>query len=156
MKMLRKISLERIKRGALRALVLSCLSEKDMYVYEIIKTIQLKTGGFYKPSPGSIYPVLKSLIKEGLVESYEVNGKKYYKLTEKGKKEYSKIIEKKENLFSESSPIKRKIIDTLFEIGYSIYINREDLDDQKIQKISEILQNCKKEIAELFEKAKQL
>ena len=152
--MMRKIPFERIKRGALRSLVLSCLSEKEMYVYEIIKTIQIKTGGFYKPSPGSIYPVLKSLIKEGLVESYEINGKKYYKLTEKGEKEYNKLKEEKENLFSESSPIKKKIIDVLFDIGYSIYINREVLDDQNIQKISEILQKCKKEITDLFEKTK--
>ena len=152
--MMRKISLERIRRGALRSLVLSCLYEKEMYVYEIIKTIQSKTGGFYKPSPGSIYPVLKSLIKEGLVESFEKDGKKYYKLTEKGVKEYNKIKEEKENFFSESSPIKKKIIDVLFEVGYLIYINRESLNDEKIQKISEILQNCKKEIENLFEKTK--
>jgi len=152
--MMRKISLERIKRGALRSLVLSCLSEKQMYVYEIIKTIQSKTGGFYKPSPGSIYPVLKSLIKEGLVESYEENGKKYYKLTEKGEIEYSKIKKERENLFSESSPIKKNIIDVLFEIGYLMYVNKEAIDDQKIQQISEILQNCKKELIDLFEKTK--
>ncbi|MBP1357638.1 MAG: PadR family transcriptional regulator [Sulfolobus sp.] len=150
---MKKISLERIKRGALKSLVLSCLYEKQMYVYEIIKTIQTKTNGFYKPSPGSIYPVLKSLIKEGLVESYEENGKKFYKLTEKGINEYEKIKKDREVIFSDSSPIKKNIINSLFEIGYLIYINKENLDDKKIQQITEILQKCKGEILQLLKKS---
>lgn len=150
---MKKISLERIKRGALKSLVLSCLYEKQMYVYEIIKTIQTKTNGFYKPSPGSIYPVLKSLIKEGLVESFEENGKKFYKLTQKGINEYEKIKKDREVIFSDSNPIKKNIINSLFEIGYLIYINKENLDDKKIQLITEILQKCKGEILQLLEKS---
>ncbi|BFI76268.1 PadR family transcriptional regulator [Sulfurisphaera ohwakuensis] len=150
---MRKISLDRIKRGALKSLVISTLAEKPMYVYEIIKSIQSKTGGFYKPSPGSIYPVLRSLLNEGLIEAFEENGKKMYKLTSKGIEEFNRLKREREDFFSPNSPIKREIIDTLFEIGYVIYVNREKVDNKKLQQISNILQNCKKDILELFEKS---
>ncbi|BFH72607.1 PadR family transcriptional regulator [Sulfurisphaera javensis] len=151
---MRKISLDRIKRGALRSLVLSSLAKKPMYVYEIIKNIHSETHGFYKPSPGSIYPVLKSLLKDGLVESFEDNGKRMYKLTEKGIEEFNRIKKEREDFFSSNSEIKREIVDVLFEIGYLIYINRENIDSEKLKQINTILQNCKKEVVSLFEKSK--
>lgn len=149
---MKKIPLERIKRGALKSLVLSSLAEKPMYVYEIIKNINSATHGFYKPSPGSIYPVLKSLLREGFVEVYEENGKKIYKLTDKGKKEFERIRKNREDFFSPSNPIKKEIVDTLFEIGYIIYVNRENINKEKLDSISKILENCKKQIIESIEK----
>ena len=128
---------------------MSALTEKPMYVYEIIKHIESKTNGIYKPSPGSVYPVLRTLIKQGLIMVEEKEGKKIYSITEEGLKKFNEIKEEK-SILAEDSPMKRKIIDSLFEIGFILYKNRKKLDDKKMQEVLVILDKCKHDIDELF------
>lgn len=150
---MKKLSIDRVKRGTLKLMVLSSLAEKPMYVYEIIKSIYNKTQEFYKPSPGSIYPVLRALIREGLVEVRELDGKKIYKLTEKGLEKYNQIKKETKDFFDSNSRLKKEVIDTLFEIGYIIYLNRDKIDENNLKALSSMLQRCKEEIRKLFEKS---
>jgi len=147
---MKRISLERMKRGALKFMILSLLQEKPMYVYEIIKSINAKTNGLYKPSTGSIYPILRGLIKQGYVKVEEKDGKKIYSLTEEGRKKFEEIKAEKDLI--RNNPVKRKLVDSLFEIGLVIYNNRDKLDDQKVEKILNIIEGCKKNIEEIFKK----
>jgi DNA-binding PadR family transcriptional regulator len=147
---MKRISLERMKRGALKFMILSLLQEKPMYVYEIIKSINAKTNGLYKPSTGSIYPILRGLIKQGYVKVEEKDGKKIYSLTEEGRKKFEEIKAEKDLI--QNNPVKRKLVDSLFEIGLVIYNNRDKLDDQKVEKILNIIEGCKKNIEEIFKK----
>ncbi|MDT7876146.1 MAG: PadR family transcriptional regulator [Sulfolobaceae archaeon] len=139
-----------MKRGALKFMILSLLQEKPMYVYEIIKSINAKTNGLYKPSTGSIYPILRGLIKQGYVKVEEKDGKKIYSLTEEGRKKFEEIKAEKDLI--QNNPVKRKLVDSLFEIGLVIYNNRDKLDDQKVEKILNIIEGCKKNIEEIFKK----
>jgi len=139
-----------MKRGALKFMILSLLQEKPMYVYEIIKSINAKTNGLYKPSTGSIYPILRGLIKQGYVKVEEKDGKKIYSLTEEGRKKFEEIKAEKDLI--RNNPVKRKLVDSLFEIGLVIYNNRDKLDDQKVEKILNIIEGCKKNIEEIFKK----
>jgi len=68
---------------SLRRIVIYLLSQKAMTGAEIIDNIEAMTLGWWKPSPGSIYPLLKNLSEEGLVNRDEKNR---YFLTDKGKK----------------------------------------------------------------------
>jgi DNA-binding PadR family transcriptional regulator len=147
---MKRISLERMKRGALKFMILSLLQEKPMYVYEIIKSINAKTNGLYKPSTGSIYPILRGLIKQGYVKVEEKDGKKIYSLTEEGRKKFEEIKAEKDLI--QNNPVKKKLVDSLFEIGLVIYNNRDKLDDQKVEKILNIIEGCKKNIEEIFKK----
>ncbi len=147
---MKRISLERMKRGALKFMILSLLQEKPMYVYEIIKSINAKTNGLYKPSTGSIYPILRGLIKQGYVKVEEKDGKKIYSLTEEGRKKFEEIKAEKDLI--RNNPVKKKLVDSLFEIGLVIYNNRDKLDDQKVEKILDIIEGCKKNIEEIFKK----
>jgi DNA-binding PadR family transcriptional regulator len=139
-----------MKRGALKFMILSLLQEKPMYVYEIIKSINAKTNGLYKPSTGSIYPILRGLIKQGYVKVEEKDGKKIYSLTEEGRKKFEEIKAEKDLI--RNNPVKKKLVDSLFEIGLAIYNNRDKLDDQKVEKILDIIEGCKKNIEEIFKK----
>jgi DNA-binding PadR family transcriptional regulator len=139
-----------MKRGALKFMILSLLQEKPMYVYEIIKSINAKTNGLYKPSTGSIYPILRGLIKQGYVKVEEKDGKKIYSLTEEGRKKFEEIKAEKDLI--RNNPVKKKLVDSLFEIGLVIYNNRDKLDDQKVEKILDIIEGCKKNIEEIFKK----
>src|SRR3989338_903534 len=81
--------------GYLRLIVMKTLSNKKLSGYDLIKQIEKDTGT-WKPSFGSIYPLLEKLLKEKLVE-VEVQGrKKLYFLTIEGKKHLG-IINKSKN-----------------------------------------------------------
>lgn len=75
----------RMARGDVRAAVLALLAEKPMHGYQIIQQIDERSGGSWKPSPGSVYPTLQLLADEGLIVAEESDGRKTYSLTEAGR-----------------------------------------------------------------------
>ncbi len=56
-----------------------------MHGYEIMKVLEERFQGFYKPSPGAIYPALRSLLREGLVAVSGAERRKTYRITPKGR-----------------------------------------------------------------------
>ncbi len=85
-----KISKE-LAKGSTALLVLSVISKRDMYGYQIIKTIEKESDEVFSMNEGTLYPILHSLEEEKCLESYwcEAEGRKrkYYKITTKGIKE---------------------------------------------------------------------
>jgi len=77
----------RMGRGDVRAAVLAILAEQPMHGYQIIHEIEERSGGAWKPSPGSVYPTLQLLADEGLITAEEAGGKKTYSLTDAGRAE---------------------------------------------------------------------
>jgi DNA-binding PadR family transcriptional regulator len=75
----------RMGRGDVRTAVLALLAEKPMHGYQIISEISTRSGGSWKPSPGSVYPTLQLLADEGLILATESNGRKTYSLTDEGR-----------------------------------------------------------------------
>jgi DNA-binding PadR family transcriptional regulator len=73
------------RRGDVRAAILSVLSDAPRNGYQVIQEIAERTGGAWKPSPGSIYPTLQQLEDEGLVVQTEDGGRKAYALTDDGR-----------------------------------------------------------------------
>lgn len=71
-------------------LLMQLLSEKDMYGYEMIETLQKRSQNVFELKAGTLYPLLHSLEEKGCLDSYEkeAGGKirKYYKITGEGKK----------------------------------------------------------------------
>jgi len=92
-----------VPKGFIRFHVLSALNEKPMSGSELMESIEKHAGGFWKPSPGSIYPLLSWLQDEGYVKELPTeNGLKRYELTSSGKtllQEQKGIMEKfRENM----------------------------------------------------------
>ncbi|MEV4503075.1 PadR family transcriptional regulator [Streptomyces klenkii] len=77
----------RARRGDVRASILSLLKDRPMHGYEMIREIAERSGGAWKPSPGSVYPTLQMLEDEGLIESASEGGKKLFSLTAEGRTE---------------------------------------------------------------------
>ncbi len=75
----------RSRRGDVRAAILALLAEQPRHGYEIIREIGERSGGFWRPSPGSVYPTLQLLADEGLVISKDEHGKKLFELTDAGR-----------------------------------------------------------------------
>ena len=84
----------RVRRGHIRTLMLTSLAEGPGHGYEIIQRLEEKTGGLWRPSPGSVYPTLQLLEDEGLVRSEERDGKRVYEITDAGRAEAQKRAER--------------------------------------------------------------
>jgi DNA-binding PadR family transcriptional regulator len=73
------------RRGDVRAALLLLLAETPQNGYQLIQEIERRTDGFWKPSPGSVYPSLQQLEDEGLVRAQERDGRREYTLTDEGR-----------------------------------------------------------------------
>ncbi|WP_434587924.1 PadR family transcriptional regulator [Streptomyces sp. A5-4] len=77
----------RARRGDVRASILALLVDRPMHGYEMIQEIGERSGGAWRPSPGSVYPTLQLLEDEGLITSESEGGKKLFTLTDAGRTE---------------------------------------------------------------------
>ena len=74
-------------RGDIRATILALLAEEPMHGYQIIQEVSERTGGAWRPSPGSVYPTLQQLEDEELVRTLTSNGRRVFELTETGREQ---------------------------------------------------------------------
>ena len=72
------------ERGDLKFVILRLISKRPMHGYEVMKALEEESKGYYRPSPGSVYPTLQMLEDEGYVTVEEADGKKIYSITEDG------------------------------------------------------------------------
>ncbi|WP_159942231.1 MULTISPECIES: PadR family transcriptional regulator [unclassified Nocardiopsis] len=76
---------QRARRGDVRTGILLLLAEEPRSGYEIIREGRERSGGMWRPSPGSVYPMLQQLEDEGLVTQEPGEGRRRpYRLTEEG------------------------------------------------------------------------
>jgi DNA-binding PadR family transcriptional regulator len=75
----------KVRRGDVRAAILDVLAVEPMNGYQIIQQIAERSGGAWKPSPGSVYPTVQQLEDEGLVEADENGGRRLLRLTDAGR-----------------------------------------------------------------------
>jgi DNA-binding PadR family transcriptional regulator len=80
----------RPRRGDVRLAVLTLLAEQPMHGYQIITELGSRSGGVWRPSPGSVYPTLQQLQDEGLVTVSEEDGRRTFSLTDAGKAEVAR------------------------------------------------------------------
>jgi DNA-binding PadR family transcriptional regulator len=75
------------RQGEVRLALLSLLEDEPAHGYELMKRLEERSGGMYRASAGTVYPVLQQMEDEGLVKIVEEAGKKIYHLTESGREE---------------------------------------------------------------------
>ena len=116
-----------VPRGLLRFLVLKMLSEKPMSGAEIVERIEMQTGS-WKPSPGSIYPLLAWLSDKGFTKELprSQDGFKRYSFTELG----NKFLEK-QLIQAKDFQKKMEFLAPLLMRGLPIGANQEKFKDLK-------------------------
>ncbi|WP_449289744.1 helix-turn-helix transcriptional regulator [Nocardiopsis sediminis] len=105
--------------GRLRLYLLKLLDESPRHGYEIISLLRDRFLGVYSPSPGTIYPRLARLEEEGLVTHEEVNGRKVYRLTDKGREELR-------SRGKDLDDLEREITDSVRDVARAV---KEDVRD---------------------------
>ncbi len=73
-------------RGDLKYVILDLLKDQPRHGYDIIRALEDRMGGRYRPSPGSVYPTLQMLEDLGYVTSDQQDGKKVYSITDEGRR----------------------------------------------------------------------
>jgi DNA-binding PadR family transcriptional regulator len=73
------------RRGDIRTAALLLLAEEPRNGYQLMQEVEERSGGLWRPSPGSVYPTLAQLEDEGLISSSEEEGRKVFVLTEAGR-----------------------------------------------------------------------
>jgi DNA-binding PadR family transcriptional regulator len=108
---------EGVPRGLLRFIVLKFLAEKPMSGVEIVQRINQETKGKWKPSPGSIYPLLLWLHQNGFISesSKSESGIKQYTLTIEGR-----IFFKEQVILGQSFLEKMRCLMPMFIDGFQL------------------------------------
>jgi DNA-binding PadR family transcriptional regulator len=84
--------------GRLRLYLLKLLDEAPRHGYEVIRLLQDRFMGVYAPSPGTIYPRLARLEEEGLLTHDDEDGRKIYRITDKGREEINRRLDELDEL----------------------------------------------------------
>jgi DNA-binding PadR family transcriptional regulator len=157
-------------KGHLRYLILKALKKRKLHGYAIVEACYELTNKLWKPSFGSVYPMLKGLEKRGLIKgSKERRAKrtlKVYSLTEKGKLEL-KILEKRrqvlEKFLEKGERARERIIRALEQAGAAKELNvlrnaflklatkiaENRLSERKCRQMRKIMLKFAKEIEEI-------
>ena len=84
----------RARRGDVRAAILLVLADQPMHGYQIMQRLEERSGGAWRPSPGSVYPTLQLLEDQGLIKGEEAEGRRVFSLTEAGTAEAAAVRER--------------------------------------------------------------
>jgi DNA-binding PadR family transcriptional regulator len=113
------------QKGYIRMGVLILLNKKPSHGYEIMKEINSRTKGFWQPTAGGVYPILRDLEKsryiKGQWETQKNRRLKVYKITESGDQILRKAIVKQTEIFNN--------IGSLFREFSRDVLNVEAVDD---------------------------
>lgn len=139
----------RARRGDVRAAILTLLLEKPMHGYEMIRELESRSGGFWRPSAGSIYPTLQLLEDEGLLRSEETEGKRLYSLTDAGKAEAERLQKATppwQGVADEVSPPAFQLRDASLQLGAAVLQVGHAGNEDQVQRALQILNEARRSI----------
>ncbi len=145
-----------MKVGAVSLWLLLLLSEKPMYGYEIIRELEKRFAGYWKPKTGTIYPALDRLEENKLVTSRvefreEAPDRRHYALTEKGQVELASTMAYWTKM--------TEILENYRETHESIFRHKTELGRQELSKfflqLSESLREKSFDLKSLFVGSKE-
>jgi DNA-binding PadR family transcriptional regulator len=114
------------KRG-LRMAIVTMLASSPKNGVELMDEIERMTQGWWRPSPGSVYPVLEQLTKDGMVKKRD-DGR--YELTEKASDEL-------EGSFGPAFGRRERSVDEMFDEVSGLVSYMEDLARSDPKKLEE-------------------
>jgi DNA-binding PadR family transcriptional regulator len=108
------------QKGYIRVAVLILLSKKPHHGYEIMKEIRDKTKGFWKPTAGGVYPILRDLEESGYIKgewSSQKNRKiKVYKITKTGRIVLKRAIVKQSQIANSMNALFQEFAEDVLNI----------------------------------------
>jgi DNA-binding PadR family transcriptional regulator len=147
------------QKGDLKYVILDLLKDRPRHGYDIIRELEEQSYGFYKPSPGVIYPTLQMLEEMAYANSTEQEGKRVYSITEEG----LKFLEDQSNI---ADDVRRKIKHkwSFKSIGKMVMVMKKyhalehllgdgfrSMDTDKAERINQILSQAYQDIESMLQ-----
>jgi len=138
---------QRTPRGDIKYILLTLLAEEPRYGYQLIKELESRYSGFYRPSPGSVYPTLQLLEEGGYLTSEQIEGKRVYTITDSGR----------ELLAGRDTPVEmtqrgersqqlHELKEAITELSAAVTQVARSNDANRSSRVREILNRAKREI----------
>ena len=133
-------------KGLLRYYILHKISQKPIHGYEIIQDIDSKTEGAWRPGAGSLYPILKKLVTEGLIKAEPEQSaeatRRVYQITPKGVESLAHAKEMFANFQQRFGSLRRLFIDLIDpENLATFFVDGSNRQFQMAQEMLESKQN---------------
>ncbi len=154
---------DRMERGTLRYVLLDALRDGPKHGYEVIKSLEERTGGRYAPSPGTVYPTLQYLDDLGLVRAEQADERRVYALTDAGSAElaaHDDVVRGFWSRFTEQAPPRQSraevgfVRDEFGELTRTVWEGVRGImrggDHAAIRDIRLALERCKGEVREII------
>ncbi len=132
----------RRRRGEIRTALLTLLAEEPRNGYQLMQTLEERSRGMWRPSPGSVYPTLAQLEDEGLIRSIERDGTKLFELTDQGR-EYVEQHASRTPPWEEGEgpegPSLPEIASLVVQIGKAAWQVAQEGDEQQVERACQTL-----------------
>ncbi|MGI8501758.1 MAG: PadR family transcriptional regulator [Hassallia sp.] len=137
----------RTPRGDIKYILLELLAEEPRHGYELIKELEARYGGFWKPSPGSVYPTLQLLEEGGYLTFEQIEGRKVYTITETGRELLSERGDRLLSMDRGNRPQQLiELKEAIAQVGAAVMQVARNNNADKVTRVREILNRVKREI----------
>ncbi|MEM3553279.1 MAG: PadR family transcriptional regulator, partial [Candidatus Bathyarchaeia archaeon] len=112
--------IKEVYKGYLRLVILMLLTKKPMHGYEIMNEVEARTLGFWRPTAGGVYPLLKKMEKKGEVKSKWIKiskrNRRIYEVTVNGKRKLRNALKKQKMLISILNKLCTEFLTEILEV----------------------------------------
>jgi DNA-binding PadR family transcriptional regulator len=139
----------RRRRGDVRLALLLGLEDEARNGYQLMQMIEDRSGGRWRPSPGSVYPALAQLEDQGFVRSVERDGQKLFELTDEGREHLSERSAEKAPWEGEDDPrseATRELRSLMGQVAEATVQVSQVADEQQMQRAGEVLTEARRSI----------
>ena len=138
--------------GTLRYVVLQRIAEQPRHGYEIIKAIEVQSGGAYTPSAGMIYPMLSMMEELGYITATLTGSRKLYSITDTGRaflnenRAFVDAVEARMNSrrVACSAAVRQGMQD--IKDALAAHVHGQDLSEERLNKVRTILSKAAADI----------
>jgi len=154
----------RARRGESKYLLMEALRSGPKHGYEIIKSLEERSGGQYAPSPGVVYPTLQFLAEAGLVRAAQEGERRVFHLTDDGRQELDAHVDEVAEFWSQFAPPAAAAVRA--EVGFVEeeleYLQRTvrgglrgDPDPALVRSVRQAIENCRNDVRRLIAAASE-
>jgi DNA-binding PadR family transcriptional regulator len=137
----------RTPRGDIKYILLELLAEEPRHGYELIKELEARYGGFWKPSPGSVYPTLQLLEEGGYLTFEQIEGRKVYTITDTGRELLSERGDRLPSMDRGNKPQQLiELKEAIADVGAAVMQVARSNNADKVTRVRETLNRVKREI----------
>ena len=132
----------RRRRGDVRLALLMLLDEEPRNGYQLMQTIEERSDGRWRPSPGSVYPTLAQLEDEGLIRGIDRDGTKLFEITDQGRERLGQSTVDPAPWAQEDDPASHSLSEIgsqMFQIAKAAWQVAQEGDERQVEKACETL-----------------